>query len=251
MQKINLIFFIFSLILQSQTFIRSSDEEAFSSVTLSRKGKNTIIDKSNFKNFEFDQNDRILYNNKLLDFSISNDTLFFFDKVKEIESVNLVGKNKIESVVKVKKRRIATCSIFANRGEAVIIKLPSANEKTFVKSITVFPKRQFYFEGKIKISILNIINNLPNDVSPILTFEKDLKEIEDSEWEIVLPKIIKYPKDGLSLAFLYENHKISRSESRFLNTKCTDESRGYTKCCGNDWSVVNFAGLLYKVKVLQ
>lgn len=123
--------------------------------------------------------------------------LFFFDKVKEIESVDLISKKKTEYTFKTKKRKNTIGSIFANSFWATLVQVPVDNKNSFVKSITIYPTKQFYFEGKLKIVLLNIENGMPDDSSVIMSFEKDLSEIKMREWEIVLPKIIKYPIDGI------------------------------------------------------
>jgi hypothetical protein len=251
MKALFLAFFVVCLY-DAQIIQRFSDSQDFESIIVKTNGQNSNLTKSNFKSFKFKEDDQILYENRLLDFAVTHDTLVFFDKVKEIESVDLKVEKKTEQTFKTKKRKNTIGSIYANSFWATLIQVPIENENSFVKSITIYPTKQFYFEGKLKIILLNIKNGLPDDSSPIVSFEKNLTEIKVREWEIVLPKIIRYPKDGFAIVFLYENKKLSLEESRFLNHKCTNESTGFVRSdYTKKWSVRNSFFLQYKLKILQ
>lgn len=252
MLKSTFIFLLSPILLMSQTFIRSSDEKAFRSVTLSRNGKNTIIDNSNFKNFEFDQNDRILYNDKLLDFSVSNDTLFFFDKVKEIEKVQLDYENlnnKREKTFKSEKKN-ASSEIFANNRIATFIKIDT-KKKTFVKSVIFFPELLFFshdIKGIIDIQVLPSVNGFPDDGNPILSFQREISEAVRKKWEIVLPRIIKYPDEGFFVTFYYQPKNMKKTAVLKLNNE-SQMFMYYPQ--DHQWKITNVGCFLYKVKVLQ
>lgn len=81
--------FLFFTITKSQIFQRFSDQKKFEDLTIIRDQQKINLNKNNFKNFIFKDGDRVLYEDKLTEFTIDNDTLIFFDKVKEIESVAL------------------------------------------------------------------------------------------------------------------------------------------------------------------
>ena len=220
-------------------------------MTIENNGKKSILKKDDLKTYNFEDNQKIFYDNKLLDFIISNDSLIFFDRVEEIEVVNLKINKKVSSEIKVEKKKNFTCTLFANNFEGTFIQISNDVKQAYVKSIKVFPKKQFHKKGKIRISILNINNGFPEDFSPIISFDKELSELNDNKWDIVLPKIIKNPKEGFFLVFYYENKKLDFSSTRLLDVKCADNSVGYIKCCGNNWKKINFPGLQYRLKILQ
>jgi len=239
-------FLFFLSICTAQTFVRSSDEKTFSSVTVLKNNKNIIVDQSNFKTFKFDESDRVLYNSKLLDFSISSDTLFFFDKIKEIEEVEIVKKNNGGEL------KNALLNIFLNQHAATYIRLNSKN-KIFVKSILFFPKIIYNSKGLIQVRILKNINGYPDLNSPILSFETDLSKVQDKKWEIPLPKIIKYPKEGffVDLFFQIENKEdvILKPNIILKPNKETPIYFYYPQT--NEWKKMSFNGYSVKLKTVR
>ena len=245
-------FLFFSKFLFCQTFIRNSDEKIFDSITVINNNKKILLNKINFKNYKFNSDDRVLYNNKLLEFSISNDSIFFFDKVREIEEVQIIGENlktKREKNLKSKELKNVFLKIFINQHSATYIKINSKT-KTYIKSLTVFLEPKMYksnINESIQIKILKNVNGFPDIDSPILSFQAFLPEMGSKKWEIILPNIIKYPKDGFFVDFYYESDK-----NEYVLLKTNNESSMYfyypqTK----QWKKLNFNGYLYKLKVLQ
>lgn len=245
-------FLLISINLSSQVFIRSSDNKILNSISLIQNGKNITIDKSNFKNYEYDSNDKIRYNDKLLDFSINQDTLYFFDDVKEIEEVKLLQETstaKNERTFKSTKDN-ATADIFTNNLIATFVKI-DVKKKTFLKSITFFPELRYFpqdIQGDIEIQILPNINGLPNIENPILTFKRDISESTQKKWEIVFPKIFKYPKNGFFITFYYKSTNKRKTAVLRLN-KNSQMYMFYPQ--NNEWKKLDFNGYLYKIKVLQ
>lgn len=239
-------FFLIIVFSNAQTFVRSSDEKVFNSIVISHNGKNNVVDKSNFKTFEFDEKDKVLYNNKLIDFSVSNDTLFFFDKVKEIEEVEIVKKN---NEVELKNGLL---NIFLNQHTATYIKLNSKN-RTFVKSIMFFPKFIYNPKGFIQVKILKNVNGYPDIDSPILSFETDLSKVQDKKWEILLPQIMKYPEEGffVDLFFQLDNKEnvVFKPSIIFKPNKETPIYFYYPQT--KEWKKMSFSGYLVKLKTLQ
>src|SRR5690606_5589372 len=82
--------------IDAQVILRNSDYKKFDSITISNKNVDKKINLSNLKRYSFMDGDMVIYNNIKYDFSINNDTLIFFDKIRQIEEVVLV-KNKIEN----------------------------------------------------------------------------------------------------------------------------------------------------------
>lgn len=238
---------------KSQAFIRSSDGKTFDSVILVHAGENMEINKSNYKDFPFNSEDKILYNNKHLDFYISQDTLIFFDRIKDIEEVHFTNENfsnKKEKTVKSRELKNNIAAIFPNNLTGTYIKI-NTSKRTFVKSIVFFPELLFSshdIKGDIHIQILNNINGFPDSNNPILSFQKDISETVNKQWEIVLPKIIKYPESGFFVTFNYQSEDKSRTATLKLN-KDTYMYRFYPNT--EEWKKSSVNGYLYKLKVLQ
>ena len=250
---ISLSFLFFSSCFYSQAFIRSSDEKSFDEVTIVSKNKNIIIDKNNFKDYKPVVGDKVLYNQKLLDFAIENDTLFFFDKVKEIEEISIVGdnlENKREKIIKSGENQRVYADIFPNNQIATFIKI-NTSKRTFVKSITFFPDKRFSMKnlpGKIQIQIMPNTRGFPDNNSVILSFEKDMSETFQNKWEIELPRIIKYPDNGFFVVFYYKSDNKKMTATLKLNNE-SDMFLFYPQ--SNEWKSIKNNGYLYKLKVLQ
>lgn len=246
-------FLFFSLLFKSQTFIRNSDDKIFENITVLHEQKNVEIDKSNFKNFPFDTNDKIVYNGKLLDFSISHDTLYFFDKVKEIEEVHISGdnlNNKKERTINGNELKRYSAAIFPNNLVATFIQV-DVKKKTFVKSITFFPEPSSFpndINGSIEIQILPNVNGFPDNDNPILSFQKDISETVQKKWDIILPQIIKYPENGFFVTFFYKSVDKRRTAILKLN-KDTYSYFYYPQ--SKEWKMATFNGYLYKLRILQ
>lgn len=239
-------FIFFSYLFSAQIFIRSSDEKIFSSVVILHEGKNNIVDKSNFKSFSFNENDKVLYNNKLIDFSVSNDTLFFFDRVKEIEEVEIVKKKNDDEL------KNGLLDIFLNQHAATYIKLNS-KKRTFVKSIQFFPKFIYNAKGLIQVKILRNVNGYPDIDSPILSFETDLSKVQDKKWEIVLPQIMKYPEEGffVDLFFRIENKENIDLKPSIVFKPNKETPMYFYYPQTKEWKKMSFSGYLVKLKTLQ
>lgn len=238
-----------------QKFLRNSDYKEFESVIVMNNNGKKILDKNNFKKELFKDGDKVLYNNKLVDFMVSNDTLFFFDKIKEIEEVELLHvNNKAEKKVKSKKKN-ASAEIFANNRVATYIKIKN-NKKIFIKSFTVvqkgilFPEDEF-FEGILQIQILKNLNGFPDDNSELLSFEKNIPKMANKwdnsqKWEIVLPQVIKYPEDGFFIVFY-----IKTDKKHTIALGVNDESPMYMFYPNEGWKKLSFNSYYYQLKILQ
>ncbi|GAA5088848.1 hypothetical protein GCM10023210_12910 [Chryseobacterium ginsengisoli] len=246
-------FLLFSAIFYGQTFIRSSDEKVFNNVIVKQDGKNIEINKTNFKDFLFKPDDKIVYDNRLLDFSINQDSLYFFDKVKEIEEINIVGENlgnKNEKIIKSGETQKVYADIFPNNYIATFIKI-GAKKRTFVKSITFFPDKRFSIKnlsGKIQIQIMPNLGGFPDEDSTILTFEKDMSETYQNKWEIELPRIMKYPDNGFFVVFYYQSNNKKMTATLKLNNE-SDMFLFYPT--NKEWKSIKNNGYLYKLKILQ
>ncbi|PTT74100.1 hypothetical protein, partial [Chryseobacterium sp. HMWF001] len=86
-------FFIISFFCNAQKIIRFSDGKQIDSVFVVNSTQKILIHKKNVVNYNYTSNDRILYQNKIYDFTLENDSLILFDKTKEIEPVNIVNVN--------------------------------------------------------------------------------------------------------------------------------------------------------------
>lgn len=251
-EVISLFLLCFSNFSYSQVFIRHSDSKSFESVTIVNSNKTKILNKDNLRNYKYEIGDKVLYNTKLLDFAIDHDTLFFFDKVKEIDEVQLTAdnlKNKKEKTVKSSENKRAIADIFPNNRIATLVKI-DVQKKSFIKSITFYPDKRFTSKnltGKIQIQILSNLNGFPDNNNPILIFEKDMSETSLSKWEIELPRIIKYPENGFFVTFFYETKNKATAVLR-LNDD-SDMYMFYPQ--NNEWRSIKNNGYLYKVKLLQ
>jgi len=242
-------FFFFNICLNAQNFIRFSDLKSFDSVTILNNKKKYIINKLNFKNYKFSANDYVYYNNKSLDFSISNDTLFFFDRVKEIETISLVKddlKDKNEKNVSSSKNKREMADFWCDKKVATLVKF-NTKKKAFIKSFTLFPLMLDSSKGILEIQITSNNSGLPDSDSSILTFEKDLSEVTSKKWEIILPRIIKYPENGFFLIFYLKNGE-KRNVALRLNS---DSEMLMYNAESNDWKKIGFNGYYYKLKILQ
>ena len=111
--------------IDAQVILRNSDYKKFDSITISNKNVDKKINLSNLKRYSFMDGDMVIYNNIKYDFSINNDTLIFFDKIRQIEEVVLV-KNKIENKETKKK-------VKSKRGNGFANVFPNYYTATFVK----------------------------------------------------------------------------------------------------------------------
>ncbi|WP_428068202.1 hypothetical protein [Chryseobacterium gambrini] len=239
----------FSNFFFSQTLMRNSDDKHFDSLIVVNNNKRAVIKKANFNSFSFQSGDKVLYENKLTDFSVSNDTLYFFDKVKEIEEVQLINENlkdKKESTVSGNKAN-AYADITSNNRIGTLLNI-KAKKRTFIKSIILFPKEINSPSGKIEIQILNNVNGFPDNQNPLLSFEKDFSEITEKKWEIVLPRPVKYSENGLFLVFYHHAEQKKWNATLRLNSD-TQMYMYYPQ--SNEWKKMSFNGYLYKLRVLQ
>lgn len=240
---------LFTNSIHAQTFIRYSNDEELPSVNLVSKSRTATVNKANFKNFVFLDDDKVSLDHQSLDFSISNDTLYIFDKVKELEEVKIVKEDfskKDESTLKGNKTG-AYADINSNNQIATLIKINN-KKKTFIKSIIFFPKDINSPVGKLEIRLLTNKNGLPDHESPILEFEKDFSEITPKRWEIVFPRPILYPQDGLFISFFHHADQKKWNATLRLNAD-SHMYMFYPKI--NEWKKMSFNGYYFKLKVLQ
>lgn len=248
--------FIFSIFLVmpncyfGQTFLIFSNNKNLDSINVYRQNKQNVwITKNNFKETSFRNDDKILYNNELMDFSKSNDTIIIFDKTKEIDGVEIINydlRNKINKFQKNNKNNSASADFVNNVKIATLVKF-NFTEKSFLKSITLFPRFIENTDGILEIQILANNNGIPDNDNPILVFEKTFSDITKKKWEINFPRIIKYPKNGCFVAFLLKNGE-KRNVSFQLNT---DSEMLMYYPLNNEWKKIGFNGYHFKLKILQ
>ncbi|MCY1659325.1 hypothetical protein, partial [Chryseobacterium sp. SL1] len=190
------------------------------------------------------------YQNKVYDFTLEKDSLILFDKVQEIESVNIINNKKEEISIKNAKKLNYICSIFSNIKKAIFIP-NNFNKKSYLKSITVFPKRILNKKGVLQILIYENNNGLPKDDTEILKVEKNITEVKTGTLEIILPKPVLYPEKGLFILFYIEDKENSFS-NKAINLNCNSESKEFIKSdYTKQWSITNFPSFQYKLKILQ
>ncbi|WP_185146886.1 hypothetical protein [Chryseobacterium echinoideorum] len=251
----------FSLILLSfnnkaQVIQRFSDGKLFDSITVVNAEENVILTSLNFRTFNFNRESKVLYNGKQIDFSIQNDTLVFFDKVKEIEAIKLSQSNlkeKQEKIIKKSNHKNFFYVLNSNYPMGTSINFDTEKKTTYIKSVYVFPElknKEILNSGKMEIQILPNKNGLPNEQEPLSTFEINTKEIKGRIWEIKLPKIIKYPENGFFIIFKFIHAK---NNVFALSLKTTEQSNVwlYNPVHYGGWKKDDDQGILYKLKILQ
>lgn len=233
----------------AQTIVRNSDAKEFDSIEILQRSGKTVLHKSSFKNYRYREADQAVYNGRLVDFYIHKDTLIFFDQVKEIEPIELVGinyKNRSEKDIKSRKNRSHLAVLFHRQHTATFVKINAA-ERTFVKSVTVFPRIVSKPKGILQIQIVPNVNGFPDLNSPMLTFDKSLEEVSLKKWEIKLPRIIKYPQNGFFLVFYLKSGEKQNITLR-LNK---DSDMLFYIPQTQEWKSMNINGYQFQLKVLQ
>ncbi|TXF75178.1 hypothetical protein [Chryseobacterium sp.] len=241
--------FFLSVFVNGQVFIRDSDQKVLDSIPMLHQGKQVVLKKSNFNDYHSAEADKVIFGDKLVDFYIHQDTLIFFDKVKEIESVELFRintKSRKEKNIKSRKNGAALSEFFLRQQVATFVKINST-KKTFIKSITVFPEILGNPKGILQIQIVPNINGVPDLNAPILTFDKNLDEVSLKKWEIRLPRIIKYPQNGFFLVFYLKSGEKQNITLR-LNK---DSEMLFYYPQSQEWKSLNFNGYQFQIKVLQ
>lgn len=247
-------FLFFSTINFCQTFIRSSDNNIFKNVIIKREGSNIELNRTNFKNFSFKPGDKIVYENRLLDFSISQDTLYFFDNLKEIEAVEIIKFNGRKRTISSKKKR-ASAVIFPNNKIASLIEIES-EKKTFIKSLILLVSKfqtTKDFDGILKIQIVKNVNGFPDDFSVLASFEINVtklmvnhKSFTERKIQLDLPNIIKYPSEGIFVVLQLETVK-----KQALSLKLNDDTQMFVFYPKEGWKKLNINGYYYQLKILQ
>lgn len=239
---------------KAQTIIRFSDGKTVESIVIKNDKKNEFLTSSNLKNFQFKEGTQILYNNKVVDFAMNNDTLVVFDKVKELEEVEILNfNNKTEKTVKKTNQQNFFYALNSNYQMGTSVQINTEDKVTYVKSISVFPvmkNKEVLESGKMKIEILPNINGDPDEKNPILSFDEDVKRIKTGTWLITFPRIIKYPKNGFFIVFHFQYNK---NNVFALSFKTTKESNVYyyNPTYYGGWKKDESQGILYKLKILQ
>lgn len=198
-------FFCICTLYQSQILKRSSDNKEFSLLNITNKGISKEINRGNLKKFPFKKGDSIFFNQKKYEFTVSNDTLTFYDKTSKIDDVLLRKKKK-------KKKKMTGASFFNNYTTATLMQPPN-NSKRNIKSIILFPRIMQNIEsisGKVHIKLLKVKNDLPDLEKEILSFDIDLKTIKrksegyERKWEINLPQPITLPADNFYMTMTFD-----------------------------------------------
>ncbi len=242
---------------KAQIILRNSDYKKFDSVTISRDGKNTSLKSNALKSFKFEKNDKIFYDNKLLDFYSNPDSLIFFDNTKTIEEVRVNYENssnkKEKSLKSTKKNEYAV--IFPNNEIATFVQI-NTKKKTYIKSFSIFPVTDFIPRTHndnvtVKIKLLGNKNGLPDNNKELIAFESKISDLKIKKkdkvvrWEFVLPKTIKYPKEGFFVVFFQK----SLEDSTFFQINKDSDLLEYYPNEG--WKSLNLNGYYYELKILQ
>ncbi len=244
--------------LSGQAIIKNSDNEQLTSIEiLKSNGSKVTLNKDKIKIFDFSPNDKVQFKNRAYDFSVYNDTLIFFDKTKEIEEVAIsnIHSDHGRKTFKSSKKK-ASAEIFSNGYTATCVRI-NTNKNTYVKSIIIFPQQSFNFngrfEGNLYIKIVKNLNGLPDDQSELVSFKKNLSEIKVDKygnvknWEIQLPKIIKYPPEGFFIIFNLE--PINNTNLALILNDDSQMFMYYPQT--KEWKEMNYNGYRYKLKILQ
>lgn len=211
---------LISNLLFSQKIIRFSDNKEFDSIVIVTSDKKKILHKNEIINYNFSENSKVFYENKLSEFAIRKDTLTFFDQIEEIDEVSIDGDSKKQKVStkKIKKRnkKIGAVALSPNIRTAFLIKF-DASTKTFIQSINFLVNNIKEFdkiEGTLKIQILENISGFPDDSSLILDFEKKISDFDLSfnnyqlaKMKVKFPIKLKYPKNGFFIVLDYKAPK--------------------------------------------
>ncbi|WP_336718501.1 hypothetical protein [Chryseobacterium mucoviscidosis] len=248
--------FIICTFYKSQIFKRFSDQKEFDSLWIVQNQKELLLTKNNYKNFNFDKIEKVFYKGKHIDYSLNNDTLVFFDKVREIEEISIKKINlddKLEKDVSTTKLKNNYFCLQTNYSTAILIQFDTENKETYVKNITLFPKLIYNLleRATIEISLLPIVNNLPDSSNPILTFSKDYNDVKKNKWVIQLPRIIKYPTKGfvLSLELKYNKNNV---DALFFQSTSDVPTYNYNLKYYGGWKITHpTTGFMYKLKILQ
>lgn len=243
------LFFLF-FIAKCQVIIRHSDNKKLDSIIIDRNNEKITIKKKDISLFVMKNQDKVYFNNKLMDFVIANDSLIFFDKVIDIEKIEIKSiktGNRRERIIKSNKM-VDYIKIVPNNTFATLIKL-NTSKKAYLKSIIFLLEPLLYnpeAKGKVKIEILSNVNELPNESQPILVFEKDFGAATKKQWEILLPKIIELPKEGLFVTLHHSN-----SSKNSLTLRLNPNLPLFLFYPQNSkWERIN-NGLNYQLKILQ
>lgn len=246
---------MFTELVSSQAILRNSDYRKYERVIIVNGNNKKELTIDNFKSFQFNNGDKVLYDGRLVDIALSNDTIFFFDKVKEIQEVEIVnyGKKK-EKKIKSRKKN-ATGMLIPNTRVATLIQINN-QKKTFIKSFTIqiskFQVTEEY-SGELEIQLLNNLQGFPNDSSEIMSFKKNISELigeqkpfTSKNLEITLPRIIEYPKDGFFIVFhLKTNQKDS------VGLSLNNQSEIFMYYPNEGWKNLDYNGYYYQLKILQ
>ena len=73
-------FLMFTELVSSQAILRNSDYRKYERVIIVNGNNKKELTIDNFKSFQFNNGDKVLYDGRLVDIALSNDTIFFFDK---------------------------------------------------------------------------------------------------------------------------------------------------------------------------
>lgn len=237
---------VFIIPLKAQKIIRFSDGKEFNSIHILKNNELIRITNKELLDFSFEPSDKIFYEKRNVDFSFSNDTLTFFDKVTEIETVNLQSNiRRQEKEIKNRRKARYTCTIYSLTSKGAYINISSLSTKTkFLKSVFIYPKRIQTKQGNLKISLYSNDNGLP--ANSLLDFSIKMSEIKNGRNEIILPQITKIPDDGIFLVISHD----AKNLQEIYETRCSKETVSYQKVNNYTWNISDFPTFMYKLKVL-
>lgn len=217
-----LILLLINNLLFSQKILRFSDNKELDSIVIVDKNKKTVLHKNEIPNYSFLENNRVFYENKLFEFTVNNDTLTFFDKIKEIDEVTIdenLKKQKVNTKkIKKRDRKAGLVDFLDNNRLAFFVKF-NDSENTYINAINfiVYDKKNFDKNlGKLKFQILENKDDFPNDDNLLMEFEKNLSDLNlnfnnylRAKMKIIFPRKLKYPKNGFFVVVEYFSPKTN------------------------------------------
>lgn len=246
-------FFILNFSFNAQILMRNSDGKLFDEVLIKRNQDVVRVNKDNLRKFNFDVADKVLYDDLLLDFMINQDTLLFFDDVREIPVVEILSFKGKRKVVSPKKSKRGIQLIPGEKLATYLVDKPDV--KTYIKAIELqVNKYQLTndFDGTLVVQILGNKDGIPNDMEEIEIFSYDLNDLmkgrtafTETKVRLDLPKVIKFPEKGFFISIYV---KTDRSKTLVLSQSREGSMYRFTR---GSWVRENVPGFYYQLIVLQ
>lgn len=243
-------FLLIQIYYNSQVIIKYTNNEKLEKILLNRKEKQITINKNQINDVVFEKNDKVLIDNKQVDFYYTKDTLYIFDKTKEIEGITINPKLRKEEIISNKRKLLHTTVISSSIKSAAYFNVKKDNNKNiFLKSFYIYPTKILYTDGNLVFRIQKVgENGFPDEQNILIEFKTKMSNIKNGKNEIILPKIIKIPDEGAFLTITHD--EIFLKEIYY--TKCVSNTMSYQKTTAkSNWSKYNFPVFFYKLKILN